>query len=654
MTFTATVSASAPGSGTPTGIITFYDGSNPIGTETLSGGTASYSTSALPAGDHSITAQFGGSADFAVSNSTAITQMVTAAAPATLDGEVYNDRTGNGTLAADEGLAGWTVDLKHGTATVATTTTAADGTYTFAGVTAGAYTIAVVEQTGYVPSVPASGTLAVTASAGQIVGNLDLGEFQTVTVTGEVFNDLNDSGTLQTNDPGLAGWTVNLLNSLSQVVQTATSGFGGNFAFSGVGPGTYTISDELQPGFVQTAPTSGGLSITTTSGANISGENLGIAQGASLAVTGLVIMPATSLQSGTSLVVFWDDTNGGNFPIAASFTDQVTITDLTTGQVLGVADVPFDVSTRGRISAGASALQQYAFRLPDGDPGVGNIEFSVTADEYDAISGGLSAANRTASITATSTLAQYADLVPSGLSAPASATPGESVTISWTDCNLGDATAVAPWSDEILLSYDGTTANAIPVGSIEVNSSIAAGHSFALSTTVMIPVSGADSAGSLQFVVIDNANSSFFELNRANNTTIDATATVVPLALTVTSPTLSIAENATDPTILAVVTRSGPTDQALVVNLASADTTGFTAPASVTIEAGQTTMPIPITIHDDGIVDADRAITITASATGYLAGQATITDINTDESSLSVSFSTRRRPWPREATSQQR
>ena len=94
----------APGSGTPTGQVTFYDGTTAIDTETLTGGTASYTTSALAIGGHSITAQYLGDTDFTASTSTAITQTVNAPPPATLDGEVYNDADGSGTLVAGAGL----------------------------------------------------------------------------------------------------------------------------------------------------------------------------------------------------------------------------------------------------------------------------------------------------------------------------------------------------------------------------------------------------------------------------------------------------------------------------------------------------------------------------------------------------------------------
>ncbi len=80
VTFTATVSVTAPGAGTPSGTVTFKDGSTTLGTGALmlvSGHmTATYATSTLTVGGHQITAVYGGSADFAVSPSSALTQTV--------------------------------------------------------------------------------------------------------------------------------------------------------------------------------------------------------------------------------------------------------------------------------------------------------------------------------------------------------------------------------------------------------------------------------------------------------------------------------------------------------------------------------------------------------------------------------------------------
>ena len=80
VTFTASVVATAPGAGTPTGTITFYDGLTDLGTGTLNGsGVATYSTTALSVGSHSITASYGGDTNFLTSVSSATTQTVSQA-----------------------------------------------------------------------------------------------------------------------------------------------------------------------------------------------------------------------------------------------------------------------------------------------------------------------------------------------------------------------------------------------------------------------------------------------------------------------------------------------------------------------------------------------------------------------------------------------
>jgi subtilase family serine protease len=95
VTFTATVSANAPGAGTPTGMVTFLDGTTVLGTVKLSGGAAAWTTTALALGAHTITARYSGDIGFAASDSgiePARVQMVVSASDAF---GVGVDRTGD-------------------------------------------------------------------------------------------------------------------------------------------------------------------------------------------------------------------------------------------------------------------------------------------------------------------------------------------------------------------------------------------------------------------------------------------------------------------------------------------------------------------------------------------------------------------------------
>jgi sugar lactone lactonase YvrE len=73
LTFTATVSAQG---GTPTGAVTFLDGTTPIGQGSLIGHAAALITSSLAVGLHAITAVYSGDANFAGSSSSPLTQSI--------------------------------------------------------------------------------------------------------------------------------------------------------------------------------------------------------------------------------------------------------------------------------------------------------------------------------------------------------------------------------------------------------------------------------------------------------------------------------------------------------------------------------------------------------------------------------------------------
>jgi Bacterial Ig-like domain (group 3)/FG-GAP-like repeat/FG-GAP repeat len=83
VTLTTTITGASGSTGVPTGTVTFLDGATTLGTGTLNGSAvATYATSKLATGAHSITAQYGGDSNFAASTSTAVTVTVQAPVPA--------------------------------------------------------------------------------------------------------------------------------------------------------------------------------------------------------------------------------------------------------------------------------------------------------------------------------------------------------------------------------------------------------------------------------------------------------------------------------------------------------------------------------------------------------------------------------------------
>jgi hypothetical protein len=72
ITFTATLTS---GEGAPTGTVSFYDGTTLLGSGSLASGVATYTTSSLAAGSHSITAAYSGDGNFAAVTSSAVSEL---------------------------------------------------------------------------------------------------------------------------------------------------------------------------------------------------------------------------------------------------------------------------------------------------------------------------------------------------------------------------------------------------------------------------------------------------------------------------------------------------------------------------------------------------------------------------------------------------
>ncbi len=167
---------------------------------------------------------------------------------------MFNDANADGVQeAGDSGLAGQTVSLLNGTTVIATTTTGATGSYSFANVTPGSYTVEVVKiagdtfsPTGQSTTLPNSGVsatgIATVTVASDGTNVVNAGEYQPGlgTISSMVFFDGQADGTYHVGDPGVEGVTVKLMSGTT-VVATTMTGSTGAYSFTGVTPGTYTV-----------------------------------------------------------------------------------------------------------------------------------------------------------------------------------------------------------------------------------------------------------------------------------------------------------------------------------------------------------------------------------------------------------------------------
>lgn len=179
-----------------------------------------------------------------------------------LSGTKFNDVNGNGTRDSGEpGLQGWTIQLFNGSnpLPVATTTTASDGSYSFTGLTLGSYRVREVNQTGWVQTTANPADVMVLGAT--TVCGLDFGNFQLGLITGAKFNDVNGDGARQAGEPGLQGWTIQLMNTSNSVLQTTTTGADGSYSFAGLTAGPYRVREVGQTGWVQTTVNPGDVTV---------------------------------------------------------------------------------------------------------------------------------------------------------------------------------------------------------------------------------------------------------------------------------------------------------------------------------------------------------------------------------------------------------
>ena len=201
-------------------------------------------------------------------------QVVAIGAPVTISGKKYNDIKGNdsscGGIGSDDvGLAGVTINLylNGGSTPVASTLTGADGSYSFTNLAAGTYTVKEVVPSGWTQTY-GKGGYTISAVGGQTYTGKNFADFENITISGLKYNDLNGDGNRDAGEPGLAGWVIDLTNGCTTI--TATTGSDGTYSFTNVGPGTYTVTEESQSGWLRTSLPAN-YTVIATSGNDVSG-----------------------------------------------------------------------------------------------------------------------------------------------------------------------------------------------------------------------------------------------------------------------------------------------------------------------------------------------------------------------------------------------
>jgi SdrD B-like domain len=181
---------------------------------------------------------------------------------ATLGNRVWADTDRDGVQDPNElGISGVTVNLlDSNNAQIGTTTTNNNGNYSFQ-VAPGSYKVEFIQPaSGYASFTTANqgsedsdsdaGTNGITelisVISGEFNDKVDAGLLPELSPGDRVWNDANQNGLQDTNESGIAGITVNLLDSSNTVIETTTTNSSGIYTFS-VDPGTYSVQFAPNP-----------------------------------------------------------------------------------------------------------------------------------------------------------------------------------------------------------------------------------------------------------------------------------------------------------------------------------------------------------------------------------------------------------------------
>lgn len=181
--------------------------------------------------------------------------------PGALEGRLFHDLNDNSVDDSEPGVGGVTVTLyaADGTTVVATTTTAADGTYHFGNLAAGNYIVgfptsvdgkvlvdanAGSDDTVDSDAAQATGKTGLnTVVAGATTKDVDAGieDPRTGKIGDRVWIDADGNGQQDAGETGKSGVSVTLLSAAGAVLATTTTDANGDYLFSGLAAGDYKV-----------------------------------------------------------------------------------------------------------------------------------------------------------------------------------------------------------------------------------------------------------------------------------------------------------------------------------------------------------------------------------------------------------------------------
>ena len=186
--------------------------------------------------------------------------------PSNISGNVYADLNNNGVFdSGDIGLSGVLITLTgtnyQGQTVTLTTNTAANGSYSFT-VPPGTYSVVEGATPGYLENTNTVGSLGGTVSGDSITTILvaanaagtgyNFGELPPASISGFNYIDANNDGIFENIEEPIFNTTITLNGTNDQgvtIIQTTTTDSNGHYAFGGLRPGLYAVTETQNPNY---------------------------------------------------------------------------------------------------------------------------------------------------------------------------------------------------------------------------------------------------------------------------------------------------------------------------------------------------------------------------------------------------------------------
>ena len=193
--------------------------------------------------------------------------------------------------------------------------------------------------------------------------------------------------------------------------------------------------------------------------------------------------------------------------------------------------------------------------------------------------------------------------------------PGTKMTATWTVANQGHAPSTSGWTEQLTLVSTTDDNQRALIGTFHCTDELAVGTSVTHSQTITLPrLMGLSGTVRLEVKVTPNSDAGEAVEYQTNNTTLGSEQLTLGKRLFLEFPQ-GIEERSTQ--LQCRLSRSGSWNTNEVYTFKLTGDSRMTAPAQVTITAGQSGANFNLTLRDDQVLNPDSVFTLVVSGNGY-------------------------------------